>query len=122
ATLVFDYPTPTALGRHVATELRRGRGGDDPGGPAAALAVLSEVDRLEGLLSACSPGEDGYARITGRLRELMATWDGLAHGAHKTEEPGGEPEREPDRSTVTAKLQSASADEVLAFIQKEFGR
>ncbi|CDR05498.1 hypothetical protein GCM10022420_060070 [Streptomyces iranensis] len=122
ATLVFDYPTPTALGRHVAAELRRGRSGDNPGEPAAALTVLSEVDRLEGLLSACSPGEDGYARITGRLRELMTTWDGLAQGAHTTEEPGREPERGLDKSAVTAKLQSASADEVLAFIQKEFGR
>ncbi|MEU4052212.1 SDR family NAD(P)-dependent oxidoreductase [Streptomyces olivaceus] len=115
STLVFDYPTPTVLGRHVAAELRRGQAGGNTGRPVATLAVLSEVDRLDTLLSAFSPGDEGHARITGRLRELMTKWDG---SVGKTEKPG----RGPDRSTVTAELQSASADEVLAFIQKEFGR
>ncbi|MDT0612244.1 SDR family NAD(P)-dependent oxidoreductase [Streptomyces sp. DSM 40712] len=122
ATLIFDCPTPMALSRHVAAELRRRRSDDRPGEPVSTLVVLSEVDRLEKLLSASSPGGDGHARIADRLRELMTRWDDLAARAQKTERPGRGPARGPDRSTVSAKLQSASADEVLAFIQKEFGR
>ncbi|MER5432232.1 type I polyketide synthase [Streptomyces sp. NPDC002588] len=115
ATLVFDHPTPTALGRQVSAELRRGRTGD-PNAPGAVVSALHELDRLDGLLSALSPGDDEHARITDRLRALMSKWDGLA------EKSGTGPGKGPDRSTVTAKLQSASADEVLAFIQNEFGR
>ncbi|MEU5848473.1 SDR family NAD(P)-dependent oxidoreductase [Saccharopolyspora shandongensis] len=106
ATLLFDHPTPTALARHVSTELRRA----GPGKPSEPVSVLHEVDRLDELLSAVdSPGDDEHAEITGRLRELVSKWDSRAAPA-------------PGKSTVTEQLRSASADEVLAFIQKEFGK
>jgi hypothetical protein len=79
ATLVFDYPTPVALGRHLRTELLGGRGAAD--GRAAAVPGADEpvaivgmgcrfpggVDRPEGLWELVASGGDaiGGSRRTG---------------------------------------------------------
>ncbi|PJE98121.1 hypothetical protein CUT44_08910, partial [Streptomyces carminius] len=70
ATLVFDYPTPAALARHLQEELRLD-GGD--GGQATAKA-LAELHRLETSLDELVLEADDHARIAERLRKLAARW------------------------------------------------
>ncbi|WUI01410.1 SDR family NAD(P)-dependent oxidoreductase [Spirillospora sp. NBC_00431] len=67
ASLVFDYPTPREVARHLRVELF----GEDGGTPG-----LEEIDRLEAALEAVDPA-DGRARtqITARLRTLLGRWE-----------------------------------------------
>ncbi|WP_159047049.1 SDR family NAD(P)-dependent oxidoreductase, partial [Streptomyces pactum] len=102
ATLVFDYPTPTALAEHFVTELV----GDDeaPQGPS----LLTELDRLEALLAAGDPDEITRAGLALRLSQMLDTVRGSAPAAAA--------------DTADDGFESASADEVLAFIDNELGR
>jgi acyl carrier protein len=69
ATLIFDYPTPTALAEHLRSALPLTEG----------PTVFDELDRLEATLAEILTGEataDGVNRdrVTMRLRTLMAKW------------------------------------------------
>ncbi|MFE0851655.1 SDR family NAD(P)-dependent oxidoreductase, partial [Streptomyces rochei] len=103
ATLVFDYPTPTALAEHFVSELT---GDDTPQGPS----LLAELDRLDALLAAAAddPDEITRAGLALRLGRMLDKVRGTAP------DPTG-----PD---VADDFESASADEVLAFIDNELGR
>uniref|UniRef100_UPI0034DF4C85 type I polyketide synthase n=1 Tax=Streptomyces mutabilis TaxID=67332 RepID=UPI0034DF4C85 len=103
ATLVFDYPTPTALAEHFVSELT---GDDTPQGPS----LLAELDRLDALLAAAAddPDEITRAGLALRLGRMLDKVRGAAP------DPTG-----PD---VADDFESASADEVLAFIDNELGR
>jgi NAD(P)-dependent dehydrogenase (short-subunit alcohol dehydrogenase family)/acyl carrier protein len=103
ATLVFDYPTPTALAEHLVSELT---GDDTPQGPS----LLAELDRLDALLAAAAddPDEITRAGLALRLGRMLDKVRGAAP------DPTG-----PD---VADDFESASADEVLAFIDNELGR
>ncbi|WUV54621.1 SDR family NAD(P)-dependent oxidoreductase [Amycolatopsis sp. NBC_01480] len=101
ATLAFDYPTPTVLAEHLGTELRTDE-------PAAGPSLLAELDRFEAALAASEPDDVTRGGVALRLRRLVADWSG----------PAGEPGT-PD---VTERIQSASADEVFDFIDRELGR
>ncbi|MDI5975119.1 acyl carrier protein, partial [Amycolatopsis magusensis] len=101
ATLVFDYPTPTALAEFLVAELL-GTAPDE--GPS----LLAELDRLESALSASDAGELARAGVAARLRNLLAQ----VGGAGKAEEA----------APVAERIHAASTDEVLAFIDNELGR
>jgi acyl transferase domain-containing protein/acyl carrier protein len=102
ATLAFDYPTPTVLAEHLGTELLTGDPAD------AGPSLLAELDRFEAVLAASEPDDVTRGGVALRLRRLVAEWSG----------PAGEPGT-PD---VTERIQSASADEVFDFIDRELGR
>ncbi|WP_369172977.1 type I polyketide synthase [Streptomyces sp. R28] len=99
-TLAFDHPTPVLLAAFL-----KGEAGRDA--EPQAVPVLAELDRLEASLATLSADRTARHRIATRLRDILAGWD---------EEPAGG-----DGAAVAEKLQSASADEVLAFIDNEFG-
>ncbi|ATL82958.1 type I polyketide synthase [Streptomyces malaysiensis subsp. malaysiensis] len=106
ATLVFDYPTPTALAEFLCARIV----GD--GGTAAAPGV-AELDALESALSVLDPDSEARETIAARLRDLAAKWaEPRTADAEAAEGDGG---------TVTEKLQEATPDEVFAFIDKELG-
>ncbi|MFI9031222.1 type I polyketide synthase [Streptomyces sp. NPDC053560] len=102
ATLVFDHPTPEAVARHLAPALF----GDEAaaGGPSP-LAVL---DQLEAALLSDGVDEVTRSGVAGRLRLLLATCD-----------DAGQDSGRPD---VDERIEAASAEEVLAFIDNELGR
>ncbi|MFJ2116779.1 phosphopantetheine-binding protein, partial [Streptomyces sp. NPDC087850] len=106
ATLVFDHPTPVAVARHLAALLL---GAGEPGANASPLA---ELDRLEAALNAGEADEATRAGVAGRLRGLLARWDGTASD---TGDGTG-------ALVITERIEAASADEVFAFIDNELGR
>ncbi|MGW2794685.1 type I polyketide synthase [Streptomyces sp. NPDC001251] len=102
ATLVFDHATPTALAAHLHGELCPHGAAV---GAAGALAVLAELDRLEATLAALPPEDIERHRLPGRLQALTARF--TAGGTRPS----------PDGQLA----EDASADDVLAFIDKELG-
>ncbi|MEV6131895.1 type I polyketide synthase [Streptomyces violaceusniger] len=115
-SLIFDHPTPAA----VAAYLRAGIAPDEA---ADGTAVLEELDKLETALTGTAPDNITRARITMRLQSLMAKWN-ESDGTAVTAEPAttAAPER-PAKDTVDAEqLQSASDEELFAFINKGLGR
>ncbi|MFD8279815.1 type I polyketide synthase [Streptomyces solisilvae] len=116
-SLIFDHPTPAA----VAAYLRAGIAPDEA---ADGTAVLDELDKLETALTGTAPDNITRARITMRLQSLLAKWN-ESDGTAVTAEPAAAaaaPER-PAKDTVDAEqLQSASDEELFAFINKGLGR
>ncbi|WP_446459066.1 type I polyketide synthase [Streptomyces rhizosphaericus] len=115
-SLIFDHPTPAA----VAAYLRAGIAPDEA---ADGTAVLDELDKLESALTGTAPDNITRARITMRLQSLLAKWN-ESDGTAVTAEPAAAaaPER-PAKDTVDAEqLQSASDEELFAFINKGLGR
>ncbi|MGW5345847.1 type I polyketide synthase [Streptomyces sp. NPDC004050] len=110
ATMVYDYPTPAALARHLLDEVA-------PDGPAERkLSVLEELDRLESTFSSLDPadlaaaaGDDAaHARVAVRLQTLLAQWNDA---------------RRVDGAATTAdEIEDASDDELFALIDKKFGQ
>ncbi|MFD8288325.1 SDR family NAD(P)-dependent oxidoreductase [Streptomyces lavendulae] len=106
-TLIFDYPTASTLAKHLLNELV----------PAEAAApgadLLAELGRFEVAVLAADPDAPGHDEVTGRIEELLQRWKAAAAASAPTAPAGGE--------DVADRLQSASADEVLDFIQNELG-
>ncbi|MFH9074525.1 type I polyketide synthase [Streptomyces alboflavus] len=102
ATLVFDYPTSVVLAQYLRTQLLQ----DDSAG---VDSTLQELDRLEAGLSSIAPDDSARMRITMRLEALMSKWK------------GADAEAPADGEEVSSRLESASADEVFDFIDKELG-
>ncbi|MDT3440004.1 type I polyketide synthase [Pseudofrankia sp. BMG5.37] len=118
-SLVFDHPTPAALGRHLDTVLAPAQ--------AARPTVLAEIDRLEAALRAAVTDPDGRDRITDRLRGLLWKWDDLARGsgsargaaadgAHGAAGLGGVPDARTDGDLLTA-----TDDELFEALDTELG-
>ncbi|MFI2208051.1 beta-ketoacyl reductase, partial [Streptomyces sp. NPDC020192] len=100
STLIFDYPTSEALAGHLVETLA-------PAGSSHHVSLLGEIDRLESVLAtAGADGQDG-ATITTRLELLLAKWKETQSSAAHT--------------SVADRLQAATPDEVLDFIDNELG-
>ncbi|MFE3862233.1 SDR family NAD(P)-dependent oxidoreductase [Streptomyces goshikiensis] len=106
ATLVFDYPTPTALVEYLKDELWQD-------GAAAVPPLLAELDRLEKSLVTSTPDGAGRDRITERLQALLAAWSEAGELVAAPADSDG-----PD---VAEALESATDDDLFDFIGKEFG-
>jgi acyl carrier protein len=102
ATLVFDYPTPTVLAEHLVSELV------DEDGAQKGPSLLAELDRLDAVLAASEPDDVTRAGISIRLRQMLEKWRGA--------------EADTARNDVADRIESASTDEVLDFIDNELGR
>ncbi|MEU1810617.1 type I polyketide synthase [Micromonospora aurantiaca (nom. illeg.)] len=100
ATLVFDYPTPTALAEKLTSEIAADAA-------PSTQPLFQGIDTVESLLTAIPLDPAARARFTARMQDLLAKASDLAAG------PAVEPDR-PD-------LDSASDDEIFDFISKEFG-
>ncbi|WP_434095681.1 SDR family NAD(P)-dependent oxidoreductase, partial [Streptomyces humidus] len=116
ATMLFDYPTPLGLARHLRAETA-------PGAAAAVQPMLAELDRLEGALAEIAGDEPVRSALAGRLRGLLSTLDAAvlagttavsAGGGHG--DPGGSPE-----TAVEERIGAASDDDLFDFIDKQFG-
>ncbi|MFD5468178.1 SDR family NAD(P)-dependent oxidoreductase [Kitasatospora sp. NPDC127059] len=104
-TLVFDYPTPTALSEYLLGELAI---------EEAPLPLVGELDGIETALRAVVA--DGDEEVRGKLYERLQELARIcaapaAAGAAAGADPGSD-----------AGLESASADDIFAFIQQEFGK
>ncbi|MGH2853657.1 MAG: SDR family NAD(P)-dependent oxidoreductase, partial [Solirubrobacteraceae bacterium] len=101
-TLVFDYPDPAALAGFVL-------GGIDGGQsrPAAASAD-AELIALERAIAAASSDPGERVKIEARLQALLSAVSGV-QGAD-------------DAVAVAQAIESATADEVIAFIDGQLGR
>jgi NADPH:quinone reductase-like Zn-dependent oxidoreductase/acyl carrier protein len=69
ATLIFDYPTLTALADRILGEAANGNGG------TGARPLDVELDGLERVLSSASVGDGERAGVTARLRALLSRWE-----------------------------------------------
>ncbi|MFF5809203.1 type I polyketide synthase [Streptomyces sp. NPDC012746] len=109
ATLVYDYPNPAALARHLLSEVApEGTGG-------RKLSVLEELDRLESTfasldateLSAAAGDDAAHARVAVRLQTLLAQWNDA---------------RQAEGDSAADVIEDASDDELFALIDKKFGQ
>ncbi len=91
ATLVFDYPTPTAVAKHLLAGL------------VVEETAADELDRIEAALAAL-PTE----LVTARLRKLLWKWDDRDDTADDGDDDGLE-------------LDTATDDEMFAAIDRELG-
>jgi acyl carrier protein len=99
ATLVFDFPTPSAIAGYLLAEIHQDEAGRPP--------VLAGLDQLESALADIPAGSDVCAEVTIRLQTLMANWMSA--------------QASPAVNGIAGRLKSATADEVLSFIDQELG-
>ncbi|TDE14162.1 beta-ketoacyl reductase, partial [Actinomadura sp. 6K520] len=95
ATLVFDYPTPHALARHLRSQLV----------PSAPQLVLHQLDTLERTLAAITGEDVADAKITKRLQGLLAKLS-------KVDSPAGE-------TTILDDLRSATNEELFKLVDDD---
>ncbi|MFJ8743081.1 type I polyketide synthase [Embleya sp. NPDC127516] len=107
-TLVFDHPTPAALGRHLEAVLVSGL-------DAPVDTVLAGLDAWAVHLAATSLDAAGRERVADRLRALARQ-----AGEHA---PAGDraPDAREDATTVADELDLATDEEVIDFIGRELG-
>jgi acyl carrier protein len=100
ATLIYDYPTSVILADRLRAEISQDE-------TAIVPPVFTELDQLESILSRIPTDSDMRTSVTARLQTILSQWMGAQDDANS--------------NTVASRFQSATADEVLDFIDKEFG-
>jgi polyene macrolide polyketide synthase len=98
ATLVFDYPSPSAVADHLLEQL-------GPIAPVPCAGLGEDLDRVERTLAAMPTDAADRATIAERLRTILLGLDGA--------------ERALESVAVADKMQSATAAEVFDFIDTE---
>ncbi len=106
ATLIFNYPSVAALAEYLGERLTQVA-------TTRPSAVHDELARLERTLAASSLAEGERAGVHERLRTLVAALETTGPAPN-----GGAGE---NGATVADALQSANADEVMAFIDSQLG-
>ncbi|MEI5131201.1 SDR family NAD(P)-dependent oxidoreductase [Streptomyces libani] len=101
ATLVFDYPTSTALANHILAGLVD----DEPDAIATALATIT---KLENALLTLETESRERTTITKRLERALSRY---RDGGSAT-----------DKRDTNSDIRDASADELLDFFDQEFGK
>nr|WP_268252937.1 SDR family NAD(P)-dependent oxidoreductase [Streptomyces filipinensis] len=104
ATLVFDYPTPALLARHILTETA------GAAEPALVDSLLADLDRIEQELVTKLSESEARDRILSKLQAVLAI-AGETGDASAQESPG----------MGGSNLESATDDEVFDLLGKEFG-
>ncbi|WP_246561308.1 type I polyketide synthase [Streptomyces roseirectus] len=98
ATLVFDHPSPAALAEHLLTLLL-------PAESSPAERLRRDLDRLETAAEALAPDDPAHTETAERLRRILARLTATA----------------PAKDGPDPRVDDADADELLAFIDSEFG-
>jgi polyene macrolide polyketide synthase len=99
ATVIFDYPDPTALAGFLRSRLV-------PDGGEATPAILAELENLERTLAETTVEADLHTQVTARLEVLVAKWRTM-RGASTTDHD--------------LDLDQASDDEIFSLIDTELG-
>jgi acyl transferase domain-containing protein len=103
ATLVFDHPTPEALAQELVVRWV-------PAAPLPSDEALDHLARLEAALSSIDTDDDKLAHVETSLRRLLSR---LRDG------DGADGRGADDRRLE--EIRSAADDELLAFIDRQFG-
>ncbi|MGY1503359.1 type I polyketide synthase [Streptomyces sp. QTS52] len=101
ATLIFDHPSPVALAEHLLRQAV-------PAGPGPEELLRRDLDRLETAAEALLPDHPAHAEVADRLRRILHRLDAATTTAAD----------DPDDD---ATLGAAGADELLAYIDSQFG-
>ncbi|MFG2638835.1 SDR family NAD(P)-dependent oxidoreductase, partial [Streptomyces sp. NPDC048362] len=104
AAMVFDYPTPEALARHLAAKAAEQAPATGPDATPDTAALLAGLARLEALTAALGPEEAVREELTRRLREVLRSAEGRA-----TTGPGA----------AATEIVAASDDEIFAYIDRQ---
>nr|AYW76477.1 MjmC [Streptomyces sp.] len=102
STLIFDYPTPAVLAGYLVNELV------PADAPDPTPSWMADLDRLDAALSDGFSDEITRSGVAIRLRQLLTK---VTKAEAESDGPG-----------ATDRLESASADEILDFIDNELGR
>ncbi|MFD6960265.1 acyltransferase domain-containing protein, partial [Streptomyces venezuelae] len=105
ATLVYDYPTPRALAEHLLDRVL-------PDGGAGELPVAGHLDDLEDALAGLAADDPRRKGLIRRLQTLLWKQPDAAAAAHPADEEG---------QGGTDDLTAASADDMFALIDREWG-
>ncbi|MEU3188901.1 KR domain-containing protein, partial [Streptomyces sp. NPDC006923] len=114
-TLIFDHPTPAAVAAHLRAEVV-------PDEAAGGAPLLSELDRLETVLAGSTADNVTRARVTMRLQSLLAKWNDAEEWAGPESPAVPAPGAPTGGADTVAELDSASDEELFAFINKGLGR
>ncbi|MFI1677833.1 type I polyketide synthase [Streptomyces sp. NPDC020607] len=107
ATLVYDYPTPRALAEHLLDRVL-------PDGGAGELPVAGHLDDLEEALGGLAVDDPRRKGLIRRLQALL--WKQPDTAAAQLPAAEGE-----DEQGTTDDLTAASADDMFALIDREWG-
>uniref|UniRef100_UPI000B1B2658 acyltransferase domain-containing protein n=1 Tax=Streptomyces atriruber TaxID=545121 RepID=UPI000B1B2658 len=106
ATLVYDYPTPRALAAHLLDKVL-------PDGGAGELPVAAHLDDLEEALAGLAVDDPRRKGLIRRLQTLLWKQPDTAAAAGPVDEDG--------QGGAEEDLSSASADDMFALIDREWG-
>ncbi|MEU8827599.1 type I polyketide synthase [Streptomyces sp. NPDC048636] len=107
AALVFDQPEAAVLAEHLRQQLAPEDGTVAAPRPDTPHPLLNELLRLENSLSAVVVEDVDPGVVTARLETLLSKWKAICAPS--------------DDTNAVERLQVASADQVLAFIDNELG-